>query len=457
MKRTVKIIMIVLLCIVALPVAAAAAVYTYDISIGIFNPYKTREDEWTMRKVHNSSKPFDFLANGLTSWDLNGDGYADIYLTQYEFLGNIYVIERPEDPLTAKEWPSVRVGTLKNAESSCFGDLDGDGYPEVLVSQGVEGNTDPSSIFVFRFNRDSDTWESLGQIPASVSEGHIHFLRCADMNNNGQADIIAGGRGNTGAGSKNKFDGIDYAGLVVLSLEGREFALDNYVSTPVDTALESGHGFVVADIDLDGWLDIAVCNSDFDTPPEQMGVFIYMNNADGTFRKEKIYADNTLYSKEQVDIGDVNGDGRNEIVLHRKEDIKVFVRGHNGFDTLTVPKPPYAVNRARLIKLADIDGDGRLDMVGALIHDNGMLKRDKAAVFVLYNRGDYAFEPRVVKWADGFRGFGEFNGEKWDLCIIDDVDRDGDADIVANCEEYNRLTNILSVVWFENDAADDSH
>ena len=37
--------------------------------------------------------------------------------------------------------------------------------------------------------------------------------------------------------------------------------------------------------------------------------------------------------------------------------------------------------------------------------------------------------------------------EKWDNCYFDDVDRDGDIDIVAKCEEYKNL----GVEQFEND------
>ncbi len=58
----------------------------------------------------------------------------------------------------------------------------------------------------------------------------------------------------------------------------------------------------------------------------------------------------------------------------------------------------------------------------------------------------------VVKWGDGCLGWRHgLQGEKWDQMIFDDVDKDGDLDIVANCEEYdNRYQVYLAVVWFEN-------
>lgn len=61
------------------------------------------------------------------------------------------------------------------------------------------------------------------------------------------------------------------------------------------------------------------------------------------------------------------------------------------------------------------------------------------------------YETHVIKWGDGFIGIGMYNGEKWDQFLFEDVDRDGDSDIIANCEEFHTLGFVfISVVWFEN-------
>lgn len=60
------------------------------------------------------------------------------------------------------------------------------------------------------------------------------------------------------------------------------------------------------------------------------------------------------------------------------------------------------------------------------------------------------WQPHVIKWGSGFLGLGPFNGEKWDRLIPYDVDGDGDLDLLANVEEFNRLQSYLAVVWFEN-------
>jgi hypothetical protein len=58
-------------------------------------------------------------------------------------------------------------------------------------------------------------------------------------------------------------------------------------------------------------------------------------------------------------------------------------------------------------------------------------------------------EPQYA-WTDG--GDIPSSAGGWQFLYVQtiDLDVDGDLDIVANCEEYNRLRSIISVVWFEN-------
>jgi hypothetical protein len=90
-----------------------------------------------------------------------------------------------------------------------------------------------------------------------------------------------------------------------------------------------------------------------------------------------------------------------------------------------------------------------LDIGWALIHRDGTLPRDKAALYWMEDSSGM-WRTHVIKWGNGFRGLGTFNGEKWDQLVPRGVDGDGDVDIVANCEEYNRLRSITSLVWFAN-------
>jgi hypothetical protein len=105
--------------------------------------------------------------------------------------------------------------------------------------------------------------------------------------------------------------------------------------------------------------------------------------------------------------------------------------------------------------MADLNGDGKLDIVGMLIHRDGYLPKDRAAGFWMEYKGDAPtslnWQTHIIKYGDGFQGQGLFRGEKWDQASFYDVDGDNDLDIVANCEEYHEPGKVhLAVQWFEN-------
>jgi hypothetical protein len=121
-------------------------------------------------------------------------------------------------------------------------------------------------------------------------------------------------------------------------------------------------------------------------------------------------------------------------------------------------KPDWIQWLGRPVKFADLDGDGRLDLVGALIHHDDHLPKDKASVFWLENNGGPPDTWKVypVKWSDGANTRDPWIGEKWDHLLPLDVDGDGDLDLLGNVEEHyhrgpdGKDVSWFSVVWFEN-------
>ncbi|MCX7853248.1 MAG: VCBS repeat-containing protein, partial [Caldilineales bacterium] len=170
----------------------------------------------------------------------------------------------------------------------------------------------------------------------------------------------------------------------------------------------------------------------------------------------ELYRGSEFIGKEQAVIADLDGDGRNDVLIPTPTAIYWFqnrgrpsIGGTIRFVHHVIPKHPAAQWPGRALQVADLNDDGRADLIGALIHQNGRLPRDRAAVFWLEQTAD-GWRTHVIKWGDGFLGLGRFNGEKWDQLLVRDVDGDGDLDLIANCEEYNRLRSVIAVVWFEN-------
>jgi len=356
------------------------------------------DSPWTMHVIDN---PNFRLPNGLDSADADGDGWLDL-LTNYEWNGYLRIAFRPPRDVVAEAWPAVTVGRVPNAESSCFGDVDGDGDPDVVVAHGAEALGRPGVKVLLNPEgsraREAHAWGKPIEIPAARGIGHFHYIRCRDLDSDGRLEIVVGGRGKQ-----------PRAGLRVLSPPSGPAAIADFsrwTLASIDPNIESAHGFQFGDLDGDGLADIVV----------------HLENA--------VYLFRTGGSRE----GGSERDQR--------------------FDRIVIPKPEQARWRARMIRLGDVDGDGMLEMVGALIHHAGKLPSTKAAVFWM----DVAWKDpaapalgHVVKWGSDFPGACPLNGEKWDQAVLDDIDGDGDLDIAANCEEFDSPFKVhLAVVWFEN-------
>lgn len=482
--------MILLVCITGFALIPIIF-YTSDVLSGVNHPYTAQIDphpaypelgiEWEMHPVDN---PGDWLPNGLDVTDVNGDGYLDI-VTNYEYKGRIRVAFHPGPTPNDDFWVAIDAGIIPNAESAAFGDLDGDGHADIVVAHGIEHTDMPPGIRILWGNRPTESssgersesrminqdfsWSEGEDIPSSMRGWQILYVKTIDLDLDGDLDIIAGGRASRMAGLDKEAIGseelITWAGIRWFENPGENGGgsrlLQNWNSHGIDPSTKSGHGFESGDIDGDGDLDIANNNADWDTPDDEESITWYENPGARpdlylAWTQHEIYHKPVFYGKEQVVIADLDNDGRNDLISQTDKAILWFKQTMGdrdsstpAFELLMIDKHPAIQWRARALEVADMNNDGKKDIIGALIHRDGVLPKDKAAVFWM-EQGKEGWITHVIKWGDNFWGLGQFNGEKWDQFIPYDIDDDGDLDLIANCEEYNRLKSIISVVWFEN-------
>jgi len=442
--------------------------------------------EWPMHAIDN---PNERLPNGLDAADVNGDGYLD-YVTNYEGgKGLIRIAFHPGadasfasiDLAANQLWPAVTVAEFRNAENAAVGDMDGDGLPDVVVAHGNQGGSNQKSgvavVWCESRNRvyHADGWLKGGDVPGTVDRGHYLYIKTADVNADGLSDIVVGGRREGSSASTATREGPATVGALAglkwieapqgVSADRRD--LSKWNVHEIDPTLYGGYGFRLGDIDMDGDADIAISSKDWDTPKGKARLYWYENPGPGSnaqrepWPRYEIHDGDVFYTKTQVDIGDLDGDGRNDLVIQSEDQVYLF-RNQGGspiqWERIMIPKPDITKFRTRPIRLADINGDGKLDIIGALIHNEGYLPADKAAVFWMEYEGEAPgadnWTTHVIKWGDGYDGKAVFVGEKWDQMMFEDIDRDGDLDIVANVEEYHgrgpARKVYLAVVWFEN-------
>lgn len=422
-------------------------------------------EPWKMHHIND----YYVIANSLNAADVDKDGYMD-YAVIDEWLGIQTILFHPgKDGDIRAKWDRVNLGKTGNPEYSCLGDLDEDGNVDFIVvtgdalevgySTGVGLFWGPDADKV----RDSTAWEYAGYFPATLGQQYL-YAECHDINNDGAVDILVGGRRNA---ITNEYAGIRWLEAPTALKDRRD--LSKWKTHFIDADAYSGHGFVLTDVNNDGFEDIMIADADWDTPAFEEKLVWYQNPGDASlinqeWKMNEIWKSNAFYPKPQFGIGDLNKDGLDDVVTQTQNFINLHLRSMSGdtmkWERIKIKKPEMIQWIGRPIKLVDINQDGNLDIVGMLIHNDGNLPANKASVFWMEYKGDSPGEEwdiHPIKWSDGYNSYHEWIGEKWDHCLFLDMDQDGDLDIVGNVEEHYRYVegkelpeSFFSVVWFEN-------
>lgn len=446
-------------------------------------PLPSEDATWRMHPIDGRWRG----ANALGRADVNGDGFDD-YGVNYEFDQRYVVYLHPgADPAKTGHWTAVDLvpSTLQPgkgvaSESAALGDLDGDGNVDLVGAQ----SGDPLDIIGYEPGirvfwgppagqaADPGAWVDAGRITETVDAGHYHWVTPHDVDADDDLDLLVGGRVLFTANG-------DPTGVLWIESPDDPAArrdLSQWRVHEIDGDQLSGHQALPTDVDEDGDDDVVLANADFDTPDEREEVVWYENPGNDTdaqrssWRKRRIYKSPDFTVKPQLGIGDLDDDGHVDLVTQTPKHLLVFRKTSVDpvrFETIKVLKDPAARWTPRTVRVGDFDGDGRLDVMGMLSHENANVPIDKASVYWMEFDGKRPtadnWTTHVIAWGPGRAMATSSLGSKWDQAHLVDVDADGDTDIVANNEEWwvqdqelipfdDPLANpeSMSVVWFEN-------
>jgi len=231
---------------------------------------------------------------------------------------------------------------------------------EVSLTRGLTGTGNGARVCaprVYRYrvattaasaNFAADTGAfTTGNQPRSVAIG--------DINNDGKLDmVIANFSGGT-------------AGNVTILLGDGSGGFNPASGSPAAVGL-GPLSVALADVNGDGKLDLVTANFNANT------VSIRLGNGDGTFAAPTSLSIGAGAGPADVAIGDVNGDGRLDLVVadYTIGKVSVFLgNGAGGFTAATGSPLTVGTNPGSVV-LADINGDGQLDIVTANAGSNNV-------------------------------------------------------------------------------------
>lgn len=363
-----------------------------------------------------SGAPTVAFRAGLSIGDLDHDGFPEVVAPSQ--VGTLVLRGRGDGTL---EMPVLAHG---DARHTGIGDFDGDGHADIAWGTGASFGNGTGAL-----------WDSLLLAPSNGG------LAVADFDGDGRDDIAAyeyPGAITTWLGRSDRTfqavpgtdllppsSGFKFVRVCDLDLDGRlDLVIDldyaqnvdfvallgrgdgTFALAPQTVSGGNNQGLAVADFTSDGYPDVVISYGWF--------LNLYRGIGDGTFAPPELIS---FDGQGEYDLaaGDVTGDGIPDLVTAMTYQAGLAVRAGHGDGTFD----PYALSPLHLsllgLELADLNGDGHLDAVSMCEEMPGV----------------------VVGLGDGQGGFGTpTQAIPTPLASLDvaiaDLDGDGHADIVSS-------------------------
>lgn len=300
--------------------------------------------------------------------------------------------------------------------SVAVGDLNGDGKPDLVVANMSAINSYPNGEVSVLLGRGDGTFRTAATYASGGNEALSVAL--ADLNGDGKLDLVVANGCDSSGSCENGAVGI---------LLGNG---DGTFRAPI-TYSSGGYladSVVVKDVNGDGKPDIVVADLTDSTGSTGL-VSVLLGNGDGTFRAAVAYGSGGI-NADSVAIGDLNGDGKADLVVAQCDvhnqficigTIGVLLGNGDGTFQAAVTCNSGGIG-ASSVAIGDVNGDGKLDLLVAnlYVNDSG-----DGAVGVLLGNGDGSFQTAVLY---------DSGGSEAQSVALADVNGDGKPDLlVANC------------------------
>jgi hypothetical protein len=355
---------------------------------------------------------------GIAIGDLDGDGKPDLAVANSGAnTVSVYRNTSTSGSITTSSFASrVAFTTGSFPTHVAIGDIDGDGKPDLVVS-----NQSSFNISVLR------NVSTSGSITTGSFQSHVTFaagagqkVAIADIDGDGKPDVVvANGVSNTVSVLRNT----STSGSITTGSFAAQVAL-NVNSVPLSVT--------IGDLDGDSKPDLAVTRRDDNS------VAIYRNTStSGSITSSSFAAQVTVSlgaSPQDVAMGDVDGDGKLDLAIsHSGTNAVSVIRNNSTNGSLTsgsfASPVSFSVGTTPMgIAFGDVNGDAKIDVAAVNMNSN--------AVSVLQNKGvsggitSGSFASQVL--------FGTGSGPQF--LALGDVDGDGKPEIITTSDQTSTLS-----------------
>ncbi len=393
-----------------------------------------------------------YLGSALSyAGDVNGDGYSDVIVGERDYLGAvgrayIFLGGTSMDNTADVTFTGEAISNFFGTSVSSAGDVNGDGYSDVIIgARGYSSNRGRAYIFFGGAAMNNTADVTMTGDTTNIYLGNS-VSSAGDVNCDGFSDVIAGANGYSSSTGRAYiyFGGSSMNNTADLTMTGE--TLNNSFGSAVSSA---------GDMNGDGYAEMIVGAPGYSSGTGRVYLYDY-------FMKNEITPDlsmtgsgkNHNLGRSVSSAGDVNGDGYSDVIVGapgattNKGMAFIFFGGASMNNTSDVDifgelESNYFGNSVS--SAGDVNGDGYSDViVGALEYSSG---RGRAYIYfggaAMNNTADVIITGEAI---------GNLFGNS--VSSAGDVNGDGYSDVIVGAYRYSVLLNGRAYIYFGGSVMD---
>jgi FG-GAP repeat/Secretion system C-terminal sorting domain len=392
--------------------------------------------------------------------DMNGDGYSDVIVGAKSYdtqNGAAFLYTGAATGVDGTSFTQLQPSTL-NAQFGYSvapaGDVNGDGYSDVLVGAPFYSNVESNEGGAFIYHGAPNGCAEVAGATLTNSQNGSQMGRCVnsagDVNGDGFGDVIVSAPNYTNMQSQEGAAYIYHGSAMGLSANPAAIVESNVASGALGGAASSA-----GDVNGDGYSDIVVRSYSFSQGGD---LFVYHGSSLGIDTTVQIVLrpdfDIMGYFDWVAPAGDVNGDGFGDIVAAAS----IFGSGQNdepaavvylGSSDGIVPSPVtlFESNYGNIgyvfcSSAGDVNGDGYSDVIiGA--PDCSFDQSNEGVAWVILG-SECGLDLNSVSLIDGDTSYAGFGCA---VASAGDINGDGFSDVIVGSNAYSNLENNEGAVY----------